>query len=290
MRFFFRSKKFKIMLSVITIIVAVSVIVGIIGSVAAPGSSIIGAVVAPFQKGAAAVTNFFSDFSKKMSDGEKLIEENEKLREENSSLEKDLVDYYTIKEENEFYKNFLEMKKDNPDYKFEAAKLIAKDTTDTYAGFTIDKGSLSGIKVNDPVITAEGLVGYVSVVAPTYSNVKTILNPSVSVGAMDIRTSDAGVIKGDNKLSEKGKTALTTLPRTSSIAIGDYIVTSGGGVFPKGLVIGKIASVDVDKVNQSILAEITPEANLKDLRNVMIITHFEGQGVFAGDTDTGGAK
>ena len=56
------------------------------------------------------------------------------------------------------------------------------------------------------------------------------------------------------------------------------------------MVIGKIASVDVDKVNQSILAEITPEANLKDLRNVMIITHFEGQGVFAGDTDTGGAK
>ena len=290
MRFFLRSKKFKIILSVITIVVAVSIIVGVIGSVAAPGSSIIGAVVAPFQKGATSVANFFGDFSKKMSDGEKLIEENEKLREENSSLEKDLVDYYTIKEENEFYKNFLEMKNDNPDYKFEAAKLIAKDTKDTYAGFTIDKGSLSGIKVNDPVITAEGLVGYISVVAPTYSNVKTILNPSVSVGAMDIRTSDAGVIKGDNKLSEKGKTALTTLPRTSSIAIGDYIVTSGGGVFPKGLVIGKIASVDVDKVNQSILAEITPEANLKDLRNVMIITHFEGQGVFAGDTDTGGAK
>ena len=290
MRFFFRSKKFRIILSVVAIVAAVSIIVGVIGSVAAPGSSIIGAVVAPFQKGASAVANFFGDFSKKLNDGEKLMQENEKLREENSSLEKDLIDYYSIKEENEFYKNFLEMKKSNPDYKFEAAKLIAKDSSNTYASFTIDKGSLSGIKVNDPVITDEGLVGYISVVAPTYSNVKTILNPSVNVGAMDSRTSDAGIIKGDNELSEKGKTALTTLPRTSSVAIGDYIVTSGGGIFPKGLIIGKISNVDVDKVNQSILAEITPEADLKDIRNVMIITHFEGQGVFAGDTDTGGAK
>ena len=55
-------------------------------------------------------------------------------------------------------------------------------------------------------------------------------------------------------------------------------MTSGEGIFPDGLLIGSINAIDSDKYNTSIYADITPFVNFSEIRDVMVITSFEGQG------------
>ncbi len=289
MRFFFRSRKFKLLLGCVAAVLVTSVIIGIIGSVASPGSGIFGAVAAPFQKGAAWISGVFSDTSAKLVDGEKIMEENDKLKNENAELNKKLAEYENSIEENKFYKNFLEIKEENPDYKFQSAKLIATDNSDSFKNFTIDKGLLDGVSVNDPVISENGLIGYVKIAAPTYSNVETILSNGSNVGGIDSRTSDAGVVTGSIKLASADKMNFHDLSRKCSVTVGDLIVTSGGGIYPKGLLIGKVTDVNVDSVNQSVYAEVKSQVDMSKIKNVMVITYFSGQGIFAGDTSTGDA-
>lgn len=278
MRFFFRSKQFKIILIVIAAIFCIVVLGRWAGGNSAPGNSLFGAIVTPFQKAATAVSDYFIDLKTRLNDSGKLIEENNKLKEENSKLAEQIIDYQKTKEENEFYKEFLEIKDNNPDYKFRDAKLISRDTTDPYGGFNIDKGLIDGVSINDPVITSEGLVGYISEVGASYSKVTTLLNPDVNVGGVDIRTSDSGIISGAADLAVDGMCRLYNLPRSASVAIGDYITTSGGGVFPEGIIIGMVEDIKYDAVSTSLYAVVKPYVDLSEIKNVMVVTSFTGQG------------
>lgn len=90
--------------------------------------------------------------------------------------------------------------------------------------------------VKDPVITADGLVGSICEVYPTYSVVKTLICHDFNVGVTDSRTAEPGIVGGNDELSKQGKTRLSYLSRNSTVASGDYIITSGtGGIFPEGL-------------------------------------------------------
>ena len=121
-------------------------------------------------------------------------------------------------------------------------------------------------------------MGFISQVGLTTSKVTTVLSPELSLGALDNRTNDSGVISGDLEIAKSGKTKFYNLARSCSVAIGDYVITSGEGIFPKGLLIGKIEAIGNDKYNTSIYATVTPCADISELRQVMIITEFDGQG------------
>ena len=277
MRFFFRSRQFKIGASILAVILVISIIARLAGNAIAPQSSVVGAIVAPFQKIVTSISNGIKDFGKKTADNSALILENAELLEQINSLNNSIADYEKIKAENEFYKDYLEIKDAHPDYTFCDATVISRDATDEFGGFTIDAGSLSGIKVYDPVITNAGLVGYISEVGLTTSKVTTLLSSGISIGAVDSRTGDAGVVGGTLDFAAKGYTRMYNIQRSSSVAIGDYIVTSGSGVFPSGLLIGKITNISQEKYNTSLYAEIEPFVNVSELRRVMVLTDFSGK-------------
>jgi rod shape-determining protein MreC len=159
-----------------------------------------------------------------------------------------------------------------------SATLISRDKNDPYGSFVINKGSNANIKQYDPVITDRGLVGYVSEVGINTSKVTTILSPDITLGAIDNRTNDSGVLSGTLALAEEGQTRFYNLSRSCNIAIGDYVVTSGEGIFPNGLLIGTVESVESDKYNTSIFAAVKPFVDFGNLKSVMVITEFEGQG------------
>ena len=282
MRFFFRSREFKIISAVTAVILSLTLIAWIAGGIFAPQSSLSGVISSPFQRIATSISNGFKDFTQKFRDNETLIVEKSELQDEINRLNEQIADYEKIKAENEFYKNYLEIKDAHPDFQFESAVIISRDSNDEYGAFTIDTGSVDGIQVHDPVITDAGLVGYVSSVGLTTSKVTTILDPNISVGAIDSRTSDAGIIGGNLALTSGGKTRMYNIRRTSSVAIGDYVVTSGSGVFPKGLLIGKISNISQEEFKTSLYAEIEPFVNVREIRQVMVITDFSGK--------TGGGK
>ncbi len=282
MRYFFKSRRFKIAATILSTLIIISVIARIVGGIISPQSSILGSVIAPFQSAFTSVSNYFDDFVEKINGNEKLATENAELRDKVNELTSSLIDYDKAKQENEFLKQYLEIKDSHTDYQFEEALLIARDTDDPFGSFTLNKGSLHGVSLYDPVIEAGGLVGYISQVGASYSKVTTILSPDISVAAFDRRTGDAGIVMGTLGSAENGNTRIGNLSRSCTVAIGDYIVTSGGGVFPDGMLIGTVSEIGTD-YNSAIYAELVPAVKFDELRDMMIITYFSGQTNLGGD-------
>ena len=278
MRFFFRSRQFKIFLGVTAGIVAFSILLTVLGSYISPQASIGEAIVMPFKSLAATIKHSVDDFSKRLSKSDEILLENKELREEINSLREQLIDYETAKNDNEFYKDFLEIKENNPDFKFCPAFVTGFDIEDVFRGFTLDKGALDGVALYDPVITDEGLVGFVTELGFSTAKVTTILSPELICGAYSSRTGDAGVISGTREFAKEGQTRLYNLSRTCTVAVGDIIVTSGSGVFPDKLIIGTVSNIQSDPLTSSLYAVVEPTARFDELKNVMVLTSFEGQG------------
>ena len=277
MKYFFRSRQFKTAVIVLAVIVVISLSAGLVGGVIAPHTGIFGSVLAPFEKMVTDISESFKSFSQKLKNNESFILENAELQKEIDRLNNKISDYETIKADNEFYKKYLEIKDAHPDFKFSGASVISRDNLDVFGGFTIDKGTSDGVEAYDPVITEAGIIGYISEVGPTTSKVTTILSGGIAVGAIDSRTSDAGVVGGTLELAQSTKTKMYNIQRSSGIAIGDYIVTSGSGVFPRGLNIGKVTNIAQEQYSTSLYAELEPFVDIKNVHKVMVITDFEGK-------------
>ncbi len=278
MRFFLRSKQFKKGLATVAVILTLSIVAWLIGGYMSPQAGIFGAIAAPFQKLGSWISGGVEDLSAGFDSATKLTAEKKALEEELAALREQLVDYEEAVNENKFYEDYLEIKQANEDFKFCPAMVTATDPDDDFGGFTVDAGSLTGVKLYDPVITDAGLVGYITEVGATTSKVTTILSPTLTCGAYDSRTSDSGAVSGDHALAVKGQTKFYNLPRTCSVAIGDLVVTSGSGIFPDKVIIGTVSNISSDPLSSSLYATVTPTVDFSSLKMVMIVTEFAGQG------------
>ena len=176
----------------------------------------------------------------------------ERLKSENAELRNQLSDYIDTKQENARLKKLLDIKKDNPSYKLTPANVIKRDANDDFYSFTLDEGTAQGISVNNPVITENGLVGWVCQADAANCKVKTILSPDKKAGAKDKQSGDNGIINGSATLCDQNLTAMTTLAENHKVKKGDMVVTSGtGGVYPGGLLIGEVQSVEFNSYDAS---------------------------------------
>lgn len=278
MRFFFRSKQFKVILAVVLSLAVLSVICVILGGRISPQADLAGTIAAPFRTAVTKISQGVGDFISAFTDGNEAMLKNAELESEVNELREQLVDYEELNRQNEFYKNYLEIKDEHPDFTFTPATLISRDSNDPFKGFTINAGSIAGISQYDPVITEAGLVGYVSEVGLSTCKVTTVLSPDITLGALDNRTSDSGILYGTLETAKEGFTGLYNLSRSCNVAVGDYIVTSGEGIFPEGLLVGSIRTIGSEKYNTAIYATVDPFVDMDNIRNVMVITDFEGQG------------
>lgn len=275
MRFFFRSKKVKL-ISVISVLLIISIVVcGFLTNWSAPQSNIVSSVLSPVQSFFSGVSDSVNSFFDNLEEKDKLKKEIKELKEELNEKNKKLIDYDEISRQNDFYKDFLEIKEENPTYKFTSAKVISRNNNDTFATFTIDKGTVDGIEVYDPIITAEGLVGYICDAYSTQSTVMTILNPKINISAIDNHSRDTGTVTGDAELSLDGLTKMIYIPSDNTISSGNFIVTSGdGGIFPGGLIIGTVTEIKTSMNKISCEAKIQPIVDFSEISDVMVITDF----------------
>lgn len=278
LRFFFRSPQFKKAVTIVLVVIALAVTAGLIGGYMAPQAGLFGWIATPFQKVGSAIASSLSEFSENFKSAAELNREKEELQSEINTLREQLVEYEEAVNENEFYEKYLNIKDANPDFEFAPAMVLGFDPDDIFGGFTVSAGSFQGIALYDPVITDEGVVGYISEVGITTSKVTTILDPALVCGAFDSRTGDAGVLSGTTEFAVDGYTRFYNLPRTCSVAVGDLVVTSGSGVFPDGLILGSINNIASDQISSSLFASVTPAVKFGEIKKVMIITAFSGQG------------
>ena len=199
----------------------------------------------------------------------------EKLKAENKQLREQLSDYYDMKSENNRLRKYYDLKEKNPSYKIAPASVIKRDTNDDFYSFTLDVGSNQGVHINAPVITENGLVGWVCNADATTCKVKTILSPDTKASALDKQTSDSGIISGNATLCKDGFTSLNKLTENNKIQNGDMIVTSGtGGVYPQDLLIGKVVEVKFNAYDTSRYAVIEPYEDIANITAAAVITDF----------------
>lgn len=206
-------------------------------------------------------------------------EENEKLSRENAQLREQLVDYYDVKAENERLSKYYDIKKQNPSYNICPATVIRRDTNDDFYSFTLDIGSANGVKINDAVITENGLVGWVCSVDAATCRVKTVLSPDTKAAAVDKQSGDGGIVSGNSVLCDSNFTQIVKIAENNKIKEGDIIVTSGtGGIYPKNLIIGKVTELKFNSYDTTRYAVVEPFEDIRKITAAAVITAFDGKG------------
>ena len=289
MKDFLGTVRAKIIIAILTILLGFMIMAVYTGGSASLFAQVVTIVTMPVQRVSARVAGSVSGFFGDFLAVREVRGQNELLREENSALRRELADYERLKHENEQFRQIIGVMDDQWEMTIETASVIARQSVDRFYAFTIDKGSLNGIKYLDPVMTSDGLVGYVVEVGVTYARVVTILDVTVDVGVYDggsasgvgvydSATRDIGIISGTVDLAAQGLCQMEFLPRDSGIAAGHIVLTSGGSLFPRDILVGTVTQVAPNSHGTSLAATIRPAADIAAVKDVVVVTWFKGQG------------
>lgn len=241
-----------------------------------------GIVFSPLQKAAARFTSAAADAVVPPKSQTELEEENSKLKEENRKLNSMLVEYYDLKKENDELYRFYDIKKENDDFKIVPSTVISRDPNENFYGFVLDKGSDDGISENDPVITENGLVGFVCEVNLKSCKVTAVISPDAKVGAIDKKTENQGIITGTPEYSDKNIAVMKNISAQHKMEKGDIIVTSGyGGLYPKNIRIGTVYSLNYDYSGMPVVL-VEPYEDVRTIISAAVITDFNGKGEITG--------
>ena len=204
-----------------------------------------------------------------------LREENARLRQENDALIIENVQLKEAEAENERLRRLLDFTRTNPSYDYRGgevgARVIGHDPS-AYLDFVIiDLGERQGASLNMPVVTERGLVGRITEVHDTSSEVLLITDVNSAVTAL-IQTSRAmGVVRG----LAGGGLLLDQVPQDVEVHEGEIVITSGlGDSFPRGLVIGQISKVYQRDYEMFQQARVRPTVDFRNLEQVLVITNF----------------
>ena len=189
--------------------------------------------------------NYTSENNEYFSNVERLKKENEELTQELKEINEKLLGYESLQAENELLKKHIKLANLYPDYSIVVADIITAATSNWEYTYTINRGSKDGIEPNMAVIAESGLVGYIESVTSNTAKVVSILDAGNAVSARVTRTRDTVISKGSLSLAEKRQMRITNIPIGVSLIEGDKIETSGlGGIYPKGILIGKVRSFE----------------------------------------------
>lgn len=279
MKEFFHSWVFKVLLALCIVMFAFLLRATMTMGASTVVEQIVGTITAPVQSLTSGLSGSITGFLDQFLQASEISQENEQLREENRKLIEQMVDYENYKHENESLKEQLGIQEENPQWETMTASVIGRDPSDQFYSFTIDKGTLDGVSYQDPVITADGLVGIVSEVGPVFAKVTTILDVRLNVACQDVRTQDVATISGDIEMAQQGKCKMSLIPRESGIAKGDIVQTAGtSGLYPQGIVVGRVSDVGFEPQGTMMYAVVEPANDIKSIKDVVIITSFKGQG------------
>jgi rod shape-determining protein MreC len=163
-------------------------------------------------------------------------------------------------------------------YRPVTATVVARSPNIWYSTVTIDKGEAAGIRVNDPVINAEGLVGKVAQTASDGAQVSLITDSTMGVSARISTTNTVGIIQP--KVGEPNDLLLQYLPVNAQANPGEYVETSGtvstpdDSLYPPGIPIGQVTSANEESAYRAV--NVRPLANLHNVDVVQVLTSAQG--------------
>lgn len=208
-------------------------------------------------------------------------EENAELRQRLRKLELERDRLADLGVENEHLRQILLVDHDNPSLDLVVAKVIGAGNSPSARTILVDRGALDGVELGQTVTDGRGLVGVVQRVGWKQSEVLLIADDKVSFHASVLRTRARGRIRGMG-LGPDFRVQLTEVLRSDDVEVGDQIVTNGlGGVFPRGLFVGVVKNVRVEKGVQHRIADVVPYVDFARLETVAIVVAPESPEIIA---------
>jgi len=194
-------------------------------------------------------------------------ENNRNLALENRRLLNELAAFQEVARENDRLRDLVKFNEPLVGRKV-VAQVIAQDVSPEFRMIRINKGSSHGVESGMAVIALEGIVGRVIRAGSDFSDVLSLQDSSSAIDSLLQRNRVRGVVEGlgGQQLSMK------YLRRTDDVQDGDIIVSSGiGGLFPKGLTIGKVTSVRKKNFGITQTVEVIPSVDFNRLEEVTVI-------------------
>lgn len=214
-------------------------------------------VTAPFQ----GIGNVFANLTANQKSLTELREENAKLKSKNAKLKE-------AEKTSERLEKLLALQS-TYNLKSTAARVISGATSSWSDDVTIDKGTTSGLAVGMPVTDANGAIGQIVSCGGTSATVRLLTDENSRVSAMIQSSRAQGILEG----SADGTLKLTLISTDTSVKVGDAVVTSGlGGVFPKGLPIGTVMSVNKAAGALYYDIDVKPLSTTENFEEVLVIT------------------
>ena len=194
--------------------------------------------------------------------------ENHRLREEAQQLRIEALRVTETVEENQRLRRLLALKAAMPLTTL-SGEIIAREWGGWVRSLTVNRGRADHVTRLTAVIAPNGLIGRVVDVRPGASIVQVLTDPASTVGAHVVRTRTQGIVEGE----ARGTIRFKYMARDgSSIQVGDLVVTSGGGgLFPRGLPVGRVRAIDDRGSALFHYAELAPAVDFARIDEVLLI-------------------
>ncbi|MCK5832836.1 rod shape-determining protein MreC [bacterium] len=148
------------------------------------------------------------------------------------------------------------------------AEVIGRGTPRLPSALVSGVGSNRGVIIGLPVIDESGIVGKVVGVYDKSCVIQLMTDPNFKISVVDARSRVNGIVSTD----ARGKIIIENIPVEADIRRGDSILSSGmGGIFPEGLLVGRVIRVSMPQSGLFMRVEIEPSANLNRLEEVFIL-------------------
>jgi rod shape-determining protein MreC len=157
------------------------------------------------------------------------------------------------------------------------ARVIARSPTVWYSTVQIDVGRGDGVRVDDPVVTGDGLVGKVTDVTAGTATVTLITDASSSVSAEIVPEGSNGVVQP--AVGDPTDMELNFVQKGRDITVGQTVITSGfasgrlESLFPRGIPIGRVRRVDANELELYQRVHIQPFADFRRMDVVQVLRH-----------------
>ena len=235
-------------------------------------------VLYPFQVAADRVAEPFQDAFGWAGDVLDAKSENTKLRREIERLRQQVIQNRTASRQNAELRRLLRYR-DGPafprDYRGVAAQIIGRTPGQFEQQVVVAAGSNAGVKLNDPVVTADGLVGKVTRVSRRSSRVTLLTDETSAVSALDLKTNAAGIVR--HGVSSGTSLILDRVTKENVVRARDVVITAGwrsgrlASIYPRGIPIGVVTFVgqlDTDIYKQ---IEVHPFVDFSSLDSVLVL-------------------
>jgi rod shape-determining protein MreC len=195
--------------------------------------------------------------------------ENRRLRDETQRLRVEALRVTETDAENQRLRRLLTLKESLP-LETMAGEIIAREWGGWVRSLTINRGRGDAVARLTAVIAPDGLVGRIVDVRAGSSVVQVLTDPASTVGAHVVRTRTPGIIEGE----PRGTLRFKYMARDGSgIQVGDIVVTSGlGGLFPGGIPIGRVRTIDDRGSALFSYAQVTPAVDFARIDEVLLLT------------------